>query len=251
GDVDGMRDQQPHEMKLLLDRPPVRTITIQKPANSDDKLLDKNFKFRVPLKAGQHDVAVTFVRNSSSLLETSRQPLPVHFNERRHPRITPAISQFSITGPYAAEGAGDTPSRRRIFVCRPAQPREEEACAKKILSTLMRRAYRRSISDADLERPMVFYKEAAKREPDRAKPQETSDGDFDAGIARALSLVLFNPGFLFRVEADPERIQPGTNYRISDLELASRLSFFLWSSIPDDELLDAAIRGELHRPDVL
>src|SRR5439155_9139179 len=91
----------------------------------------------------------------------------------------------------------------------------------------------------------------AKREPDRAKPQVTSDGDFDAGIARALSLVLFNPGFLFRVEADPERIQPGTNYRISDLELASRLSFFLWSSISDDELLDAAIRGELHRPDVL
>src|SRR2546426_2492064 len=91
----------------------------------------------------------------------------------------------------------------------------------------------------------------AKREPDRAKPQETSSGDFDAGIARALSLVLFNPGFLFRVEADPERIQAGTNYRISDLELASRLSFFLWSSIPDDELLDAAIRGELRRPDVL
>jgi len=239
GDVDGLRDPQPHEMKLLLNRTPIGTITIQKPANGDDKLLDKNFKIRVPVKAGPHDVAVTFVRNSSSLLETSRQPLPVHFNERRHPRITPAISQFSITGPYAAEGAGDTPSRRRIFVCRPAQPREEEACAKKILSTLMRRAYRRSISGADLERPMVFYKEAR------------SDGDFDAGIARALSLVLFNPGFLFRVEADPERIQPGTNYRISDLELASRLSFFLWSSISDDELLDAAIRGELHRPDVL
>ncbi|PYR82508.1 MAG: hypothetical protein DMG18_14845, partial [Acidobacteria bacterium] len=214
-------------------------------------------------KAGPHDVGTTFVRNSSSLLETSRQPLPVHFNERRHPRITPAISQFSITGPYAAEGAGDTPSRRRIFVCRPAQPREEEACAKKILSTLMRRAYRRPISEADLERPMMFYREGAKREPDRvkpqdakrepdrAKPQETSSGDFDAGIARALSLVLFNPGFLFRVEADPERIQAGTNYRISDLELASRLSFFLWSSIPDDELLDAAIRGELRRPDVL
>jgi len=239
GDVDGLRDPQPHEMKLLLDRTPVGTITIQKPANGDDKLLDKNFKIRVPVKAGPHDVAVTFVRNSSSLLETSRQPLPVHFNERRHPRITPAISQFSITGPYMAQGAGDTPSRRRIFVCRPAQLREEEACAKKILSTLMRRAYRRPISDADLERPMAFYRE------------ERSHGDFDAGIARALSLVLFNPGFLFRVEADPERIPAGTNYRISDLELASRLSFFLWSSIPDDELLDAAIRGELRRPDML
>src|SRR5207245_7277768 len=140
GDVDGLRDPQPHEMNLLIDRTPVGTITTQKPANGDDKLLDKNFKIRVPVKAGPHDVAVTFVRNSSSLLETSRQPLTVHFNERRHARTTPAISQFSITGPYAAEGAGDTPSRRRIFVCRPAQPREEEACAKEILSTLMRRA---------------------------------------------------------------------------------------------------------------
>jgi hypothetical protein len=239
GDVEGLRDGQPHEMKLLLDRTPTGTITVQKPANGDDALLDKNLKIRVAVKAGPHDVGVTFVRNSSSLLETARQPLQSHFNERRHPRITPAILQFSITGPYAGEGADNTPSRRRIFVCRPAQPREEEACAKKILSTLMRRAYRRSISEADLERPMAFYREGR------------SDGDFDAGIGRALSLVLFNPGFLFRVEADPDRLRAGTAYRVSDLELASRLSFFLWSSIPDDELLDAAIRGELRRPDVL
>ena len=245
GNIDGLRDPQPHELKLLLDRMPIGTMTIQRPANGDDALLDKNLKIRVPVKAGPHDVAVTFVRDSGSLLETARQPLPVHFNERRHPRITPAVSQVAITGPYAAGGADDTPSRRRIFVCRPAQPaqpREEEACAKKILSTLMRRAYRRPVSDGDLERPMVFFREGAKRE---------SGGNFDAGIARALSLVLFNPGFLFRVEADPEKVQAGTSYRISDLELASRLSFFLWSSVPDDELLDAAIRGELRRPDVL
>ncbi|PYT24725.1 MAG: hypothetical protein DMG58_25585, partial [Acidobacteria bacterium] len=251
GNVEGLRDPQPHEMKLLLDRTPIGTITVQKPANGDDALLDKNLKIRVPVTAGPHDVGVTFVRNSSSLLETARQPLQSHFNERRHPRITPAISQFSITGPYAPGGADDTPSRRRIFVCRPAEPREEEACAKKILSTLMRRAYLRSISEADLERPMAFYREGAKREPDRAKPQETSDGDFDAGIGRALSALLFNPGFLFRVEVDPNGVPAGTAYRISDLELASRLSFFLWSSLPDDELLDAAIRGELRRPDVL
>src|SRR2546422_1581526 len=251
GNIDGLRDAQPHEMKVLLDRTPIGTITVQKPADGDDSLLDKNFKIRVPVKAGPHDVGVTFVRNSSSLLETARQPLQAHFNERRHPRLTPGISQFSITGPYAARITDDTPSRRRIFVCRPAAPREEEACAKKILSTLMRRAYHRSISEADVERPMAFYREGAKREPDRAKPQGRSDGDFDAGIARALSLVLFNPGFLFRVEADPAGAAAGTAYRISDLELASRLSFLLWSSIPDDELLDAAIRGELRRPDVL
>src|SRR5438034_4838769 len=170
GNVEGLRDPQPHEMKLLLDRTPIGTITVQKPANGDDALLDKNLKIRVPVTAGPHDVGVTFVRNSSSLLETARQPLQSHFNERRHPRITPAISQFSITGPYAPRGADDTPSRRRIFVCRPAEPREEEACAKKILSTLMWRAYRRPISEADMERPMMFFREGAKREPDRAKP---------------------------------------------------------------------------------
>jgi len=110
---------------------------------------------------------------------------------------------------------------------------------------------------------MAFYREGAKREPDRTKPQGAkrepdrtkpqgrSDGDFDAGIERALSAVLFNPGFLFRVEADPDGVPAGTAYRISDLELASRLSFFLWSSLPDDELLDAALRGELRRPDEL
>jgi mono/diheme cytochrome c family protein len=233
GDVDGLRAPLPHEMKLLLDRMPIGTITVQKPADGDDSLMDKNLKIRVPVKAGPHDVGVTFVRNSSSLLETARQPLQAHFNERRHPRITPAISQVSITGPYSPRSADDTPTRRRIFVCRPTEPREEEACAKKILSNLMQRAYRRPISEADLQRPMAFYREGAH---------------FDVGIERALSAVLFNPGFLFRVEADPIGAPAGAAYRISDLELASRLSFFLWSSVPDDELLDVAIRGELRRP---
>jgi hypothetical protein len=214
-------------------------MTVQRPANGDDALLDRNLKIRVPVTAGPHDVGVTFLKNSSSLLETARQPLQAHFNERRHPRMTPAISQVSITGPYTPRGASDTPSRRRIFVCRPADPGEEEACAKKILSTFMRRAYRRSISGSDVERPMAFYREGR------------SEGGFDAGIERALSAVLFNPEFLFRVEVDPDRVPGGTAYRISDLELASRLSFFLWSSLPDDELLDAAIRGDLRRPEEL
>ena len=239
GDIDGLKDQQPHEIRLLLDRRPIGTMTVQRPANGDDALLDRNLKIRVPVTAGPHEVGVTFLKNSSSLLETARQPLQAHFNERRHPRMTPAISQVSITGPYTPGGATDTPSRRRIFVCRPADPGEEEACAKKILSTLMRRAYRRSISGSDVERPMAFYREGR------------SEGGFDAGIERALSAVLFNPEFLFRVEVDPGGVPGGTAYRISDLELASRLSFFLWSSLPDDELLDAAIRGDLRRPEEL
>ncbi len=144
-----------------------------------------------------------------------------------------------MTGPYAAKGADDTPSRRRIFVCQPTAPREEEACAKKIVSTLLRRAYRRPVSEVDLKGPMQFYREAR------------AGADFDAGIGQALSAVLINPEYLFRVELEPEKASAGGAYRISDLELASRLSFFLWSSIPDDELLDAAVRGELRRPDVL
>jgi cytochrome c5 len=252
GDIDGLKDSQPHELTLLLDRMPIGEFTVQRPANGDDLLLDKNLKIRVRVTAGPHHVGVTFPRNSSSLLETPRQPLLSHFNERRHPRITPAISQVSITGPYTPQGADDTPSRRRIFVCHPAdrpstrsgrpepvEGREEQACAKTILSTLMRRAYRRPISDAEVERPMAFYREGR------------SEGDFDAGIGKALSAVLISPEFLFRVELDREKAPAGVPYQISDLELASRLSFFLWSSVPDDALLDSAIRGELRRPDVL
>jgi cytochrome c5 len=262
GDVDGLKDAQPHEIKVLLDRTPIGEFTVQRPANGDDSLIDRNLKIRVPVTAGPHQVGVTFVKNSSSLIETARQPLQSRFNERRSPRITPAISQVSITGAYAPQGADDTPSRRRIFICRPTGTSDEQApasakapagsrrssleteeseggCAKKIVSTLMRRAYRRPISEADLERPMAFYREGK------------SERDFDAGIGKALSAVLINPEFLFRVEVDPGKTAPGAAYRISDLELASRLSFFLWSSLPDDALLDAAIRGELRRPDVL
>jgi hypothetical protein len=147
--------------------------------------------------------------------------------------------QVSVTGPYAPHGADNTPSRHRIFVCKPVSASDEAVCAKKILSSLMRRAYRRPVSETDLERPMTFYREGR------------SERDFDAGISKALSAVLVNPEFLFRVEVDPEKTAPGAAYRISDLELASRLSFFLWSSLPDDALLESAIRGELRRPGVL
>jgi len=239
GDVDGLKDPQPHEIKVLLDRTPIGEFTVQRPENGDDSLIDKNLKIRVPVTAGPHQVGVTFVKNASSLLETGRQPLQSRFNERRHPRVTPAISQVSVTGPYAAKGADDTPSRDRIFVCEPKDASEEPACARKILSALTRRAYRRPISETDLERPMAFYREGK------------SERDFDAGVGKALTAVLVNPEFLFRVETDPAKTPAGAAYRISDLELASRLSFFLWSSVPDDALLDSAIRGELRRPEVL
>src|SRR5205085_3759761 len=130
-------------------------------------------------------------------------------------------------------GPGDTPSRRRTFVCRPKQEREEEACARTILTGLARRAYRRPATSADVNTLMSFYERGRR------------SGSFDNGIESALQRLLISPDFLFRLELDPSGSAPGTPHRISDVELASRLSFFLWSSIPDDELLDAAARGTL------
>ncbi len=239
GNIGGLRDPRPHELELLLDRVPVASFPVARPPGGDDTLLDRNLRVRVPVTAGPHALGVTFPKDGGSLIETERQPLQSHFNEQRHPRQTPAVYQVTITGPYAPQGAADTPSRRRLFVCRPDDPRREEACAEEILSTLMRRAYRRPVSAADSEGPLAFYREARVA------------GSFDDGIERALSAVLINPEFLFRVELDPEQAATGDAYRISDLELASRLSFFLWSSLPDDELLDAAERGVLSRPDEL
>ena len=239
GNVSGLREPRAHELMVLVDRQPVANFKIEKPAGADATVLDKNLKARVTVRAGPHEIGVTFVKDGSSLLETARQPLQSRFNDRRNPRSAPAIDQISLTGPYEAKGAENTPSRRRLFVCRPAGADKEEACAKTILTTLMRRAYRRPIAKAEVEGPLAFYREGR------------TGKDFDAGIARALSAVLINPEFLFRVESEPKKIAAGGVYRISDLELASRLSFFLWSSIPDDELLAAATAGTLSRPEEL
>jgi hypothetical protein len=238
GVISGLRDARQHEMMLLLDREPVQTFTISRAALGNQTLNEKALKARIHVKAGPHKLAVTFVKNGSSLIETPRQPTASRFNDRRHPRTAPAIDQIAITGPYAPKGARDTPSRRRLFVCRPTgtDKAQEEQCAAAILSTVMRRAYRRPIVKTEVEGPMAFYRKGR------------AEGDFDLGITRALTAVLTNPEFLFRVESDPKKVPAGGAYGISDLELASRLSFFLWSSIPDDELLDAAIRGKLSQP---
>jgi len=238
GVISGLRDARSHELLLLLDREPVHSFTISRAAIGDQVLNEKALKVRIPVKAGPHRLAVTFVMEGTSLIDTLRQPTESRFNDRRHPRTAPAIDQISVTGPYAPKGAGDTPSRRRVFVCRPPtqDKQEEEKCAALILSTLTRRAYRRPVSQADVDEPMAFYRKGR------------AEGDFDLGITAALTAVLTNPKFLFRVESDPEKVPARGVYRISDLELASRLSFFLWSSIPDDELLNAAVRGKLSQP---
>jgi hypothetical protein len=236
--VEGLREA--HELVVLLDRGRVQSFTVKPPPpGKDHQDVDAHLRLRFSVKGGPHDLGVTFVKNPSSLIETLRQPYNARFNMHRHPRVSPAVFQVSITGPYGNGGPGDTPSRRRIFEERPTSTAEEDACAKRALATLLRRAYRRPVSDPEVDRILPFYREGRR------------EGDYDAGIEAALSAILVSPGFLFRVEHDPAGVAPGTAYRVSDVELASRLSFFLWSSIPDDELLAVAQRGELHDPAVL
>ncbi len=236
--IEGLREA--HDVELMVDGARVGLFTVKPPPSGvDHQLVDKDLRARVPVAAGPHVLAAAFPKKPSALLETERQPYPAHFNMDRHPRIQPAVYSISITGPYDAKGPGDTPSRRKLFVCKPARPGEEEPCARRILSTVARRAYRRPVTDADLQVPMKFYRDAR------------ATGGFETGIEMALRAVLVSPEFLFRVEQEPSGVAPQTAYRVSDLELASRLSFFLWSSIPDDELLDAAARGKLRTPEVL
>jgi hypothetical protein len=204
--------------------------------------IDERLKARVPVKAGPHMVGVTFVRRNSA---ESDEPLQPH--ERDHDLQNmngiPLIDHVNLTGPFEATGHGDTPSRRRIFTCLPrAESRgptaaaQETSCAQKILTSVARRAYRRPLTKDDID-PIVAMYEAGRK-----------TGTFEAGIERGLRLVLANPKFLFRTET---AAAAGKIARISDVELASRLSFFLWSSIPDDELLNVAAQGKLSQPATL
>jgi hypothetical protein len=237
-EVEGLRE--PHELEVLLDRARVQSFTVAPPKGDRNfEKVDAHLKVRMRVNAGPHQLGVTFLKNPSSLLENKRQPYLARYNMHRHPRLTPAIYQVSITGPYGSNSAGESPSRKRIFVARPAKPEDEDACAERILSTLIRRAFRRPVTKTDIAKPLEFYRTA-----------KTEHG-FEGGIEAALAGILVSPEFLFRVEEDPEGVNAGSAYRVNDVALASRLSFFLWSSIPDDELLDLAERGELHQPQIL
>jgi hypothetical protein len=193
---------------------------------------EASLEVRFPAKAGQRMVAVTFP-NKDTVPEGVFQPPLTQFQLVQYKGGNPYIDNVVITGPDDVTGVADTPSRKKVFVCRPTRAAEEDACAKKILSTLARRAYRRPATDKDVRTLLSVYEVGR------------SEGDFEAGIQAALERILAGPEFLFRVERDPADVAPDTAYRISNLELASRLSFFLWSSIPDDELLNSAEDGNL------
>ncbi|HLG59722.1 MAG TPA: DUF1592 domain-containing protein [Vicinamibacterales bacterium] len=229
---------------------------------------DIRLEFKVTVKAGPQTIGVTFLQKSHAANEDLvRRPVSstydVFIGMQYGYTTAPHLSRLVITGPYNPTGLGETPSRRRVFVCNPKAPADETApasakasagsrrsspdgsasedgCAKQILATLARRAFRRAATDADVESLLGFYQQ-----------ERTKTGSFEAGIEMALRRILADPEFIFRFEPTPAGIAPKTPYRISDPELASRLSFFLWSSIPDDELLKLGVEGKLHQPAVL
>ncbi|MCY3843909.1 MAG: DUF1592 domain-containing protein [Acidobacteria bacterium] len=263
------RYEETHHLDILIDGQPVERFAFAGEPDPEDlepqpisdvdlaghrRNMDADWRVRVAVPAGMRDLAATFVGSAEVLTEASRtgalQPLRLALKEplvrpyaggffNDEARTGPYLANLTVTGPFAAGGPGDTPSRHRIFTCTPAAVDEEEACAERILGTLARRAYRRPPSAAELDRLLDRYRDGRR------------EAGFEAGIEVALRHVLAHPAFLFRIEREPHGIAPDTTYPIADLELASRLSFFLWSSIPDDELLDLAERGRLRDPAVL
>jgi mono/diheme cytochrome c family protein len=236
----------PHDVEFTVDGERVFMLTIggtedwanllANPAFSDT--MDNRLRARVPIKAGAHEIGVTFVAKSGARNPTIFKPLRAPVDTVDTDGI-PRIDSVNIMGPFNANGPGDTASRRRIFQCRPQSAADERRCATEIVSTLARRAFRRPVTDAEVSHVLGFF------DMGRSK-----HGSFEAGIQLALRRILTDPAFLFRAPRDPEDVQAGAAYRVDDLDLASRLSFFLWSSIPDDELLRLGEEGRLRDPGV-
>jgi mono/diheme cytochrome c family protein len=206
---------------------------------------DIRLEFTLKVKAGPQTIGVAFLnKNYTANEDLVRRPVSstydVFIGMQYGYSTAPHLSRVVITGPYNPTGISDTPSRQRLFVCKPKTAADEPACARQIIASLARRAYRRPVNDTDVDALLAFYQQEKAR-----------TGHFEAGIEMALRRVLADPEFIFRFEPTPAGVAPKTPYRVNDVELASRLSFFLWSSIPDDELLKLASDGTLHQPAVL
>ncbi|MFN9640539.1 MAG: DUF1592 domain-containing protein [Pirellula sp.] len=242
------------DLDVLINRAPMHRFAIPKPSKPDDHtLVDANMRVRLQVDAGTHQVGVTFPATSASLIEIKRQPFDASYNRHRHPRIHPAVYEVSIVGPLGAteNAIPKTPSTEFLFkdVSSAPPPEEQESVAITILSKLARRAYRRPVEPEDLLLPMQLYRESSQAR------------GFAGGLEAGMSAILVNPHFLLRIESSSRDDHTAGNdaaglkskglIPLTDLELASRLSFFLWSSIPDEELLAIAECGRLHEPEVL
>ena len=261
--------EHPHQVEITVDGERIFLGAVGGEAdregdgNITDRMaaIDGRLQVRVPVRAGQRAVGATFIRKigagTQRLRPFLRSSAGTYDSTGR-----PHLETLTIAGPFEPSGPGDTPSRRRLFVCHPSRAADadepapakasagsrrslqeieasEDRCARQLLAVLARRAFRRPATDEDMAMLLAFYRSGREK------------GGFDAGIQMALRRVLASSSFVFRIEQNPTGRQPGSIYRESDLELASRLSFFLWSSIPDDELLDTAERGQLNNRRVL
>jgi hypothetical protein len=239
--------EYPHQLEISIDGQRVFLAPVG--GEEDNKMSDANLgvakdtidarlRTRIPVKAGPRTVVVTFLRRNAAPSDEPLQPF-TRDHDLQNMNGIPLIDRMQITGPFNPTGSGDTPSRHRIFSCHPANTAAELPCARQILTSLARRAYRRPVTGADLETLLSFYQSGRNKK------------NFEAGIQNALRLILTDPKFLFRTETDPAKAVPGSIHPVSDLELASRLSFFLWSTIPDDQLITLASQGKLRDPVVL
>ena len=239
----GAQIKEPHTLEISIDGRQVQLFKLgaskklDSDPNSDAYQSLDGLQVRVPVKAGPRVVSATFIKKTDALAETVRKPFARPHGEGDFLLYEPHIGTVTISGPFNASPAQDTPSRQRLFVCYPKTDVEAAPCAKRIVSTLARRAYRRPVTEAEVDRLLGFYSAARAQR------------GFDAGIEKAVQALLVSPSFLYRVERDPATATGP--YRLSDLELASRLSFFLWSSVPDDTLLDLASAGKLNEPAAL
>ena len=234
-----------HHLDVRVDRARVKRFTLgeQESQSYNRREYKQPLEVHLSVKAGTHLIGVAFagaVDQSLPRDERPAAPPPSAFAFQLYP-IDPAVNNVQIIGPYNGRVPEETASRRRIFVCSPTTSAAEQPCAERIVATLARRAYRRPATNADVDELLMAYRNGRSQ----------GQGSFEDGIRWVVEAILVSPKFLFRIEHDPAAVAPGTAYRLSDVELASRLSFFLWSSIPDDELLDVAVRGELSDPPVL
>ena len=197
---------------------------------------DKLTSPRIPVKAGPHDVVFTW-RERVSAEQNSWQPTARDSLEIHNPSGMPRLEKAMVSGPYNASGVSEMAPREQILTCRPTSAAEEDACAREILSNLARKAFRRPVTEADIAAPLAFYED-----------ERTNGGDFDQGVRSAVARLIVSPFFLFRVETDADDAAPGSDAPIDGVALASRLSFFLWSSTPDDELLELGVNGAIEDP---
>ena len=242
---------EPQEMDVRVDGERIALLRAGRwpddapPGSPGARAADEGLAVRFPARAGTRPVSVSFASRPMAPEGVAPARLPLWTFSTGRGYVEPmALDSFEIEGPYdgaetARALATDTPSGRRIFVCEPASAADEEACAAQIVGTLARRAFHRPVTDADLQDLLAFYREGR------------AEGGFRDGVRRALESILVDPEFLFRIERDPPGAAPASAYRLSDVELAARISFFLWASIPDDELLEAAEAGRLRDPEVL